>query len=117
VSATLSGDNDAQLFLFDESGLQILFNDDSGPGLLPQFNPGDLTGQPTGNYYLAFNLYETNPNSDPLAGWDRDPAPFQTGPYTLSLTGVTAVPEPTSLLASLGLTSFGMFLKGKKGKK
>jgi hypothetical protein len=124
VSASLSEDNDARLFLFDADGFLKLFNDD-GNGLLPQFNPGELSGQPTGIYYLAFNLFNTDPNSDPLAGWNRNPNPFQTGPYTLSLTGTNfassaTVPEPSTILGlgvlGLGALSTRKLSQGKKSK-
>ena len=62
TSATLSEDNDAQLFLFDTSGGLILANDDGGSDtLLPEFAAGELAGQPPGIYYLAFDLYDTDP--------------------------------------------------------
>jgi len=106
VSATLSEDNDAMMFLFDSAGAQILFNDDGSAGNLPQFNTGDLTGNPAGNYYLAFNLFETLPNltAGSLSGWNRNPDPFQTGPYTLTLSG-TEFPKTTVIAASVLPTS------------
>lgn len=126
VSASLSEDNDAQLRLFDAEGFLKLFDDDS-VDFLPQFNPGALGGQPTGLYYLAFNIYNTTPNSNPLAEWDRAPDPFQTGPYTLSLTGTkfvsssAKVPEPASALGllAIGALGTGSLLKQKlvKAKK
>jgi len=121
VAATLSADNDAMLWLFDAAGSTVLFDDDGSGGLLPQFNAGDLTDPPNapGMYFLAFNLFETNPDNVAVAppnlddGWFRDPIPFQTGPYTLSLTGVsTAVPPPSipepGMLALFGLGLVGM---------
>jgi hypothetical protein len=103
VAASLSGNNDAMLHLFDSAGVQVLVDDDGSGTLLPQFNPGDLSG-PAGEYFLAFNLFLTNPEdvvSNPPTlddGWFRDPIPFQTGPYTLNLTGVsTAVPVPAAV--------------------
>ena len=121
VTATLSIDNDATLWLFDTAGAVVIADDDSGAGLLPQFNVGDLTDPPNGAgmYFLAFNLFETNPDNVAVAppnlddGWFRDPIPFQTGPYTLSLTGVsTAVPPPSipepGMLALFGLGLVGM---------
>ena len=124
VSASLSVDNDAQLFLFDDAGSQVLYNDDVdfSDSLLPQFNPGDLSG-PAGEYFLAFNLWITAPdnvNVDPPnldTGWLRDPNPFQTGPYTLNLTGVqtASVPEPGTLaLLSLGLAGLGFIRRKRK---
>jgi hypothetical protein len=120
VSASLSEDNDAQLFLFDADGFLTLSDDDGGDGLLPQFDPGELSGLSTGIYYLAFNLFDTEPNSNPLAGWDRDPSPFQTGPYTLSLTGTkfassATVPEPSTILG-LGVLGLGAFSTRKLAK-
>jgi hypothetical protein len=118
VAAGLSFNNDATLYLFDAAGVQVLVNDDGGVDLLPQFNAGALAGSTADMYFLAFNLFLTEPYdviSNPPTldtGWFRDPIPFQTGPYTLSLTGVetapAGVPEPGVLaLLSLGLVGLG----------
>ncbi len=70
---------------------------------LPEFFAGDFAGGATGIYYLGFSLFATDPvvgPGVPLSGWDRFPAPFQTGPYTLSLTGVefaVLVPLPAAV--------------------
>lgn len=119
VAANLSVDNDAAMWLFDSSGFLVggadfpdIFPgfDDRGDGdcglpsspCLPEFFPGDFAGGPTGIYYLGFSLFATQPTvgpSLPLSGWDRDPLPFQTGPYTLSLAGVefSVVPVPAAV--------------------
>lgn len=129
VAASLSVDNDAMLYLFDAAGVQVLVDDDDGLGNLPQFNAGDLTDPPSapGMYFLAINLFLTNPDdvvSDPPTldnGWFRDPVPFQTGPYTMSLTGVsTAVPPPSipepGMLALFGLGLVGMGVARRRMK-
>ena len=121
VTASLSEDNDAQLYLFDAAGIEVLYNDDRGvDDFLPQFDAGDLI-DPAGEFFLAFNLWATAPLTvgNLGAGWDNDPGPFQTGPYTLSLTGVetagAAVPEPSTLvLLSLGLAGFGFMRRKMK---
>ena len=120
VTASLSEDNDAQLYLFDAAGMEVLYSDDGGVGFLPQFDAGDLI-DPAGEYFLAFNLWATAPDTvgNLDTGWDHDPGPFQTGPYTLSLTGVetagAAVPEPSTLaLLSLGLAGFGFMRRKMK---
>jgi len=132
VTATLSDDNDAMLWLFDAAGTHVPDFDpydelieDGGNGFLPQINAGDLGVSPAGMYFLAFSLFITDPEdvvSDPPTlddGWDRDPIPFQTGPYELSLTGVetapAAVPEP-GILALIGLGLAGMGLARKRLK-
>jgi len=107
VTASLSVNNDAMLYLFDTAGVQVLVDDDGSGGLLPQFNAGELSsaGGAAGEYFLAFNLFITNPDdiiSNPPtldSGWFRDPIPFQTGPYTLGLTGVetSIVPVPAAV--------------------
>jgi len=91
TDANLSEDNDAQLFLFDSTGSLVVEDDDDGVGFLPQINAGELTTLP-GVYYLAINLFNTDPTftNNILDGWDRGPSPFQTGPYTLTLTSTEA---------------------------
>ncbi|MBW1693387.1 MAG: PEP-CTERM sorting domain-containing protein [Deltaproteobacteria bacterium] len=106
----ITDDNDAVLYLFDSDGLQVLWDDDNGYGLLPQFNSGQISDEDEGIYYLAFTLFGTWPNSsDGLVGWSYTNSP-QAGDYILSLTGTSPsarhspVPEPaTILLFSSGL--------------
>lgn len=103
VSSALSGDNDAQLFLFDGDGFLVLSDDDDGPALSPQFNAGEFNGAP-GVYYLAFDLFNSDPADDPLTSWTQFPAPAQSGSYTLTLSGARAIPEPTTaMLVGLGV--------------
>lgn len=100
---TLNDDNDAVLYLFDSKGLQVLWDDDNGYGLLPQFNSGQISDEDEGIYYLAFTLFGTWPNSsDGLVDWSYTNSP-QTGDYILSLTGTSPsarhspVPEPATI--------------------
>ncbi len=118
VTADLSVDNDAAMWLFDSNGFIVGGADfsDIFPGFddradgdcelpsapcLPEFFAGDFAGGPTGIYYLGFSLFATDPEVGPgfpLSGWDRFPLPFQTGPYSLSLSGVefSVVPVPAA---------------------
>ncbi len=98
LSADFSGDNDASLFLFDELGSLVLYDDDAGPGFLPEFSHGQFKGA-AGVYILGVSLFATQPLLTPtLTGWNRFPFPFQTGPYTLSITGAVGVPGPLPIL-------------------
>jgi hypothetical protein len=116
VSADLSEDNDAAMWLFDSDGFIVggenfpnIFPgfDDRAPGdcelpsspCLPEFFPGDFAGGEPGIYYLGFSLFATAPVVGPglpLSGWDRDPFPFQTGSYDLTMTGVNFIPIPAA---------------------
>jgi PEP-CTERM motif-containing protein len=122
------GDNDSTLFLFDYSGVLAAFAEDidnANGNYLPQFNTGDVDFLSNGTYFLGFALYNTYPTYPydvPLSGWDRDPWTFQTGAYTLTLTGTqfsvpaqtSSVPEPTSItLLGIGLAGVGFSRKRK----
>jgi hypothetical protein len=124
VDAALTDPNDPDLWLFNTLGEVVLYDDcnesspDCIPSTMPEFAAGDLSGD-SGVYFLGISLFYSNPDNidDPqtlATGWFRDPLPsFQTGPYTLSLTGVEtaprAVPEPGTLaLFGLGLAGMGL---------
>lgn len=103
VSASLSADNDAVLYLFNESGHLALSDDDAGVGYLPGMVQGSFTTGTPGAYYLAFLLFATDPvyTNSVLSGWNHMPAPLQSGNYTLALTGAdfaspSAVPIPAA---------------------
>jgi hypothetical protein len=104
-AGSLSEDNDAHMFLFDEQGSLVLYNDDGSSGVEPEFGLGDLAGGDPGIYLLGIALFETLPANDPLTAWDRAPFPLQFGNYRLSFTGAATVPEPAEwgALAALGL--------------
>ena len=101
TAASLSEDNDAQLHLFDAAGNLILSDDDGladDDDLQPEFFAGALAGRPIGVYYLAYGLFTTQPtlSAGRLAGWARNPSPFQTGDYSLYLSGT--LNKPPALL-------------------
>jgi len=125
--------SDPQLFFFDSSGAGVYMNDD-GDGLgsqsaLPQSHPfGPIL---PGVYYLAIGWFDnepltaagrvfvdgtgtTGPNpmtaSLPVIGWNDDFSGRIDLPvdYSILIGGVTAIPEPSTLLllcAGLGLVA------------
>jgi hypothetical protein len=122
ISANLTGDDDTTLFLLNSIGEQVLVDQSSGGGLIPEFSAGDLSGESPGDYFLAVSLFATGPlfSGEPptLSSWQRLVfPPVQTGPYTLSLEGASLVgttatipvPGAVWLLGSgiLALLSFG----------
>ena len=117
VDSNLSVDNDAQLFLFDSLGQFVAADDDGGDDQKPQFNVGVLAGRAAGDYYLAYDLFNSDPvfTAGVLTGFNRRPAPFQTGTYTLNITGAAGiaqgVPEPATwalMIAGFGLAGASM---------
>ena len=95
TSASLSVDNDAQLYLFDAGGELVAWDDDGlddDNDLQPEFFAGEIAGLQPGYYYLAYHLFTTKPTlsagtSGKLVGWARNPEPYQTGAYSLFLSG------------------------------
>jgi len=125
-SATFAADpngiDDAWLYLFNSNGEEVAFNDDRDPGVdfLPQFDAGVISGLASAHYYLGVGLYGTEASftSGSLSSWTRDPDPFQSGGYTLSLTGTqfssSPVPAPAPLaLLALGLLGIGLSKRRK----
>jgi len=117
---------DTQLWLFDEDGIGITFNDDdpSGAGGLQSTITGVFVPGP-GNYYLVVSPYDWDAaNPAGLDIWQDSPynverapdGPGAPGPvamwgglgwdygaYQIDLQGVSYIPEPTSLtLLALG---------------
>jgi len=115
ATANLSVDNDAQLFVFDSNGFLVASDDDDGAGMLPAIFAGELSGNPAGTYYLALDLWNTDPVGDPITGWNSNPGPQQTGPYQVDLTGAAGtgvVPEPVTILGlCMGLGSLTGYLR------
>jgi hypothetical protein len=122
---------DTQLFLFDASGKGITGNDnvaDSSGGITDLNAIFTYTPTITGTYYLAISGYNFDPidssgkfifsddstgnfsitSAGSLANWTkRDPDAFDPEPgnyeITLSLSAVSAVPEPSVLPGLVGL--------------
>lgn len=99
----------------------MLHNDDFAPGQTePEFTAGSLSGAPVGMYFLGFNLVNTDPTftSGSLSGWNRPVDPFETGDYTLAISGAefSAVPIPAAiwLFSSGFIALIGMRKKASK---
>lgn len=124
-------DIDTQLFLFDKDGFGVYARDDTPSSIQPTL-PADhpLTPTDSGIYYLAIASFDNDPVSSKGLIFDNDEsfpydnvlepispgseAPLSgfnnlggsSGSYTISLTGVRAVPETSSVL---GILVFGAF--------
>lgn len=133
-SATTEGGAsfDTQLFLFDEDGFGVYGRDDDSPSTrvstLPANHP--LTPTEAGIYYLAIASFNNDPVSSEGLIFDNDEfAPYNNvlgpispggeaplsgfnnlggsvGSYTIALTGVKSIPEPSSLLGTLAFGAF-----------
>jgi len=101
---------DTMLFLFDQDGNTLAFNDDySG---LASYISRTLSA---GDYMLAINAYSYNYGGN-LAGFAGAPSvPGRNGTYTINLSQVdsTDVPEP-STLGLLGLAAIGLGLARRR---
>ncbi|MBC7881560.1 MAG: PEP-CTERM sorting domain-containing protein [Anaerolineae bacterium] len=124
---------DTQLFLFNASGIGVVWDDDTGTALLSQFSISNVTA---GIYYLGISGYNYDPISaggqifgttpggptgvggaSPLTGWAfTSGTTTGSGPYTISLTGATFVPEPSEVLGLLAFAGLGgaAFMKRRK---
>lgn len=117
VSASLSVNNDATLWLFSETGRMLLRDDDAGVGYLPRFSAGLFSAGTPGVYYLGINLFATGPNfvEGNLSDWAHFAAPLQTGNYTLALTGTTFVTSPSAVPVPAAAWLLGSGLVGLMG--
>lgn len=117
VTASLSADNDAILYLFNESGHFALMDDDAGVGYLPGMVQGSFTTGTPGAYYLAFFLFATDPiyTNSVLSGWNHMPAPLQSGNYTLALTGADFASSPSAVPVPAAAWLFGSGALGLMG--
>lgn len=101
ATASLSPFNDALLFVFNSGGFRVANDDNDGSGDLPAIYAGELSGNPAGIYYLAFDLWAVWPMDDPITGWDYYNLFNSTGPYEIGLTGAAGtgvIPEPATVL-------------------
>jgi hypothetical protein len=119
---------DPQLFLFDQSGLGVYGDDDSGGGLNALLPAGNTYSPTTpGIYYLAISEFNLDPFSAGGAIFSGYPAATPTGPgsgspvsswsggtwhvggdYTIELTGAKYIPAPGAiLLGSIGVGLVG----------
>ncbi|MBE9046276.1 hypothetical protein IQ255_17995 [Pleurocapsales cyanobacterium LEGE 10410] len=133
-ASTVGGaDFDTQLFLFNNNGIGVEFNDNTFPtfslqSTLPPANPNSPASP--GRYLLGISEFDIDPETaagqeifpdgnfpfntgvfgpdvtDPLDSFNADNDVLQGGAYEISLTGANAVPEPASIL---GLLTFGSF--------
>ena len=121
---------DPMLFLFDQSGMGVYGDDDSGGTGFDAFLPAGDTYSPTtaGIYYLAISEFALHPNSASGSIFSGYPTLSPTGPgagspvsswsgatwgiggdYTIELTGAAHIPAPGAILLGgigVGLVSW-----------
>lgn len=130
---------DPQLFLFDSSGRGIYANNDNFGSLQPTLLSGNSSPIKSGFYYLAISGsgYDAVSNAErifpdalsnqvlptaldsKLAITGFAGTSSSSGRYTIAVTGVQTVPEPTSVLGILSLATWGAVfqLKNQKNKQ
>lgn len=127
---------DTQLFLFDSNGNGVYANDDTAEDIVESTLPAGNQFSPTqpGVYLLGISDFDNDPVStggEIFPEGENPPSIFNTlvveptglggaspltnfdgngeniGSYEISLTGVNAVPEPSSVLGFLTIGAFG----------
>lgn len=113
IDAPATSWDDSQLFLFNSTGKLLAENDD----ILSWFDFRsriNFTLPANDTYYIGVTSYDNDPNLDGnniIINWQDDGGDNFT--YTLNVSGVTPVPEPSTLLL-FGSGLFGVLLK-KRG--
>ena len=131
---------DPQLLLFNSSGKGVYANDDSFGLSQATLPSGGFSPAESGIYYLAIssfayepvsaggNIFPDEPSNEffaptgpggglPLIGFEGTST--ASGRYTIAVTGVQPVPEPTSTLGLLALGAWGVVsrLKDNRNKQ
>ncbi len=125
VSATATGLDDSQLFLFNAAGLGLVANDDINS--INFFSTISFNIATSGTYYLGISGFDYDPQdaasfifpntatgqvtpvagAGSLSGWTvRTPGPVSFGDYTISLA-TTPIPEPSSVLGLIAVAGLG----------
>lgn len=94
---TVFTDDDTLLFLFDDLGILLTENDDSGPGFSSLISGFSLPA--TGAYFAGVSTDPNYPIPYPvgvITGWEDDGDSHVA--FHLNISGVTPVPEPGSLV-------------------
>lgn len=102
------GDPDTYMALFDSTGYELAYNDDSGDGYGSMLQWAVVPGE-AGTYYIAVTGYGDE-DFDGLDDYSSMPH-YATGSYALTVS-VVQLPEPATLLLLAG-AGLGMIVRRK----
>ncbi|MGF1482081.1 MAG: PEP-CTERM sorting domain-containing protein [Cyanophyceae cyanobacterium] len=110
LPGTIFTDDDTQLFLFDSLGTLLAEDDDSGEGFTSLIS--NFLVSETDQFLVAVTTFNNDPildSSGIVAGFEEDG--LSSVEFDISITGVTPVPEPLTILGAGTALIFGGLLR------